>query len=88
MEEFGWHVKGELPIGVWYHSLKEVDIALHVLPTTFDGQAPSFDSQELWTAHDAVAWRSLIDTTALDWLGNDAAVVDWMRDTGYLPRAK
>ena len=88
MEEFGWHVKGELPIGVWYHSLKEVDIALHVLPTNFEGQTPSFENQELWTEHDAVAWKSLKDTTALDWLGNDAAVVDWMRDTDYLPRAK
>lgn len=87
-EEFGWHVKGELPVGTWYHSLKETDIALHVLPIAFDGQTPSFDDQELWTAHDAVAWRSLMDTTALDWLGNDAAVVAWMRDTGYLPRAK
>jgi len=88
MEEFGWHVTCENPIGVWYHSLKEHDIALHVLPTSFDGKVPLFEDKELWTAHDAVTLRSLMDTTTLDWIGNDEAVVDWMKTSAYLPKAK
>ncbi|MGY8728396.1 MAG: pyroglutamyl-peptidase I family protein [Candidatus Poseidoniales archaeon] len=87
-EEFGWYVACENPVGTWYHSLKDVDIALHVLPTSFHGDAPHFEDKELWTAHDAIALRSLADTTPLDWLGNDEAVVDWMIQTSYLPTTK
>jgi len=87
-EEFGWHVACENPVGTWYHSLKEVDIALHVLPTSFHGDIPHFDDKELWTAHDEIALRSLADTTPLNWLGNDKAVVDWMIQTSYLPTTK
>ena len=87
-EEFGWGVVCDEPVGTWYHSLKNNDIAIHVLPTSFHGHTPNFDDQELWTAHDAVALRSLGDISPLDWLGNDEAVVDWMRETTYLPKAK
>lgn len=87
-EEFGWRVVCEQPVGTWYHSLKNNDIALHVLPTSFYGRPPNFNDKELWTAHDAVTLKSLGDTNPLDWLGNDEAVVDWMRNTGYLPKAK
>jgi len=87
-EEFGWHVVCEKPVGTWYHSLKEIDIALHVLPTSFDGASPHLEDKDLWTAHDAIALRALTDTTPLDWLGNDEAVVDWMIQTSYLPTTK
>ena len=88
MEEFGWHVICEKPVGTWYHSSKEVDIALHVLPTSFHGEVPHFEDKELWTAHDAIALRTLTDTSSIDWLGNDEAVVDWMIQTSYLPTTK
>jgi len=88
MEEFSWKVICEKSIGTWYHSLIDIDIALHVLPTNYDGQIPDLEDKELWSAHDEVSWRPLADTSIVDWLGNDEAVVDWMRKTAYLPKAK
>jgi len=87
-EEFGWSVSCSAAIGTWYHSLEHIDIALHILPTHFFGCVPDFTDKTLWTAHDAVCWRFLADESELDWLGNDGAVVEWMKRTNFLPRAK
>ena len=87
-EEFGWSVSCSAAIGTWYHSLEHIDIALHILPTHFLGCVPDFTDKTLWTAHDAVCWRFLADESELDWLGNDGAVVEWMKRTNFLPRAK
>ena len=87
-EEFGWQVECSAAVGTWYHALEKFDIALHILPTTFIGSSPNFEDKGLWTAHDDICWRHLSDDSPLDWLGNDAAVVQWMRDTKYLAKAK
>lgn len=87
-EEFGWQVRCIASIGTWFHSLQKIDIALHILPTDFIGAPPDFSDMELWTAHEAICWRSLDDDSKLDWLGNDQAVVQWMKKTNYLPKSK
>ncbi len=88
LEEFGWRVQCGNSIGTWYHSLEKVDIALHILPTEFVGRFPDFTDMTLWTSHEAISWRNLEDHSKLDWLGNDGAVVQWMKETNYLPRSK
>ena len=87
-EEFGWQVRCGNSIGTWYHSLEKIDIALHILPTDFIGIPPDFTDMTLWTAHEAICWRNLDDTSKLDWLGNDGAVVQWMKETNYLAKSK
>ena len=87
-EEFGWSVTCSEAIGTWHHSLEKHDIALHILPTDFIGPIPDLEDKALWTAHDAIIWRTLSDESKLDWLGNDSAVAQWMKDTNFLTRAK
>ena len=87
-EEFGWSVTCSEAIGTWHHSLEKLDIALHILPTDFIGPTPDLEDKALWTAHDAISWRTLSDESDLDWLGNDSAIVQWMKETNFLPRAK
>jgi len=87
-EEFGWHVTCENSLGTWYHSLEQIDIALHILPTSFVGKVPNFEDKGRWTAHDEIKWRTLTDSTPIDWLGNDKAVVEWMKQIQYLSTTK
>jgi len=87
-EEFGWHVACKPPVGTWYHALENIDIALHILPTSFLGEQPNFENKAAWTAHDAIAWRKLSESLPIDWLGNDRAVVEWMKQTDYLSTTK
>ncbi len=82
-EEFGWKVRCDESIGTWYHSLEKTDIALHILPTFFTGTLPNISDMELWTAHQDVRWRNLSDDSALDWLGNNGAVVQWMKESNF-----
>ena len=82
-EEFGWTVRCDESIGTWFHSLEKTDIALHILPTFFIGTTPNISDMKLWTAHQGVRWRNLSDDSALDWLGNNGAVVQWMKDSNF-----
>tara|TARA_B110000444_G_C18852086_1_gene606751 strand:- start:30733 stop:31779 length:1047 start_codon:yes stop_codon:yes gene_type:complete len=88
LEEFGWSMKCENSVGTWFHSLTNVDIALHVLPAYFNGELPNLNDKNLWTAHDEITWRTLDDDSHLDWLGNDASVVEWMKETNYLVKSR
>lgn len=87
-EELGWNVRSGSSIGVWHHSLAKFDIALNILPVEFTGAHPDEGDRSSWTAHDALVWRSLDDSSPLDWLGSDEQVVHWMRETGYLSKPK
>ena len=86
-EEFGWIVEAHQSIGTFFHSLSHTDIALHAIPCTRVDTSPVFEDSQHWTSHQSIQWRNILDDSPLDWLGNDEAIVAWMRKTGYLVKS-
>ena len=87
-EEFAWDVSAQPPIGRWYHGLEKVDICLEILPLKLAHAGHNLNDSSTWTAHDAIAWRSTVDDTQLDWLGSNEQIVHWMRATRYVIGSK
>ena len=87
-EELGWDVTAKPSVGVWHHELEMFDIALNILPVELSDEGLDLMDSSSWTAHDALAWRTIDDDSPLDWLGSDEHIVHWMRETGYLSKSK
>ena len=75
-EEFGWAVTAVSSIGRWVHELEDVIIALDILPCSFIGQQPSYDTDVRWTSHDSVQWHTSTTCGSITFTGSDHKVVE------------
>lgn len=78
-EEFGWSITAERSIGRWHHELSDVIIALDILPCSFVGQQPSYETDVRWTSHDSVQWHTSVTCGSLTFTGSDGKIVEHIK---------